>query len=128
MDYETIWSVSFALDNSVLKTKEVWLIQDPNERKNQTRMLQQTDEEVPAKTYDSKKQVLIYKYILLKVIDSFALIGACWFFITKMFVGPVADMANSSDHIAADLGKREFVKKSNDSTVPVEVVKNKLVK
>jgi hypothetical protein len=39
MDYETIWSVSFALDNSVLKTKEIWLIQDPNERKNQTRLL-----------------------------------------------------------------------------------------
>lgn len=123
MDYETIWSVSFALDNSVLKTKEIWLIQDPNERKNQTRLLQ---EEVP--TFESKNTEKIYKYILLKVIDSFALIGAVWFFITKMFIGPVAEMANSSDHIAADLGKREFVKKSNDDTVPVEVVQNKLVK
>jgi len=75
-----------------------------------------------AKTYNSRNTYLIYKYILLKVVDSFALIGAVWFFITKMFIGPIAEMANSSDHIAADLGNREFVKKSNDNTVPVELV------
>jgi len=34
MDYETIWAVSFALDNSVKKEKEIWLIQDQKERKN----------------------------------------------------------------------------------------------
>ena len=77
-----------------------------------------------AETHDSKNNYLIYKYILLKVIDSFALIGAVWFFITKMFVGPIAEMATSSDHIAADLGTREFVKKSDGNvgynSVPVE--------
>lgn len=39
VDYETLWQVSFALENKVTHARQIWFVQDDEESRNKTRRL-----------------------------------------------------------------------------------------
>lgn len=43
VDYETLWQVSFALENKVTHARQIWFVQDDEASRNGTRRLQSVE-------------------------------------------------------------------------------------
>ena len=90
MDYETLWSVSFALEGTVLRSEET----------RRRRMLFEGAEKM-------RQQKLGWR-VLIKIIDVCSFTGAVWFFLTTIIIGPL--VKSSQEHNSIELeNKRVFI-------------------
>ena len=73
MDFETIWGVTFSMENKVVYKKNIWFVQDTNEERSQRRNLGQME----------------MREDRVGLIDFCAYAGAMWFVLTTILIGPI---------------------------------------
>ena len=132
-DSDTLWSVVFALDTSIVRNKQIWIVGDPTEKT--------TSSYVTKANFVSSftVEMFVTKLFDPKFLEVVAYAGGLWFFISQMTVGLIAknyarksqiiELRNDTDVLEFSKTKvrdqlTEFtpVRKPNarsDSTVPI---------
>lgn len=139
-DSDTIWSVVFAMDTSVVRNKQIWLVGDPTEKTTSSYVTKAHQ----VSTYTT--EMLLTKLFDPKFLEVIAYAGGLWFFISQMTVGLIAkkyalnsqtiELRNDTDVVEFSKIKvqdqlTEFTpirsashKRRTDSTVPLAVAQS----
>jgi len=83
-DSDTIWSVVFAMDTSVVRNKQIWLVGDPTEKTTSSYVTKAHH----VSSYTT--EMLLTKLFDPKFLEVIAYAGGLWFFISQMTVGLIA--------------------------------------
>ena len=83
-DSDTIWSVVFAMDTSMVRNKQIWLVGDPTEKTTSSYVTKA----MHVSSYTT--EMLITKLFDPKFLEVIAYAGGLWFFISQMTVGLIA--------------------------------------
>lgn len=115
VDYETLWQVSFALENKVTHARQVWFIQDDQEeRKEGRRRLAAAERQGQSSAHASHR---LNKYIEA-LLDMCAFIGGAWFVLTRVVFGPLSQLFEH-DLYVADVDQRVIVKEHTGAMAPI---------
>lgn len=101
LDFETIFKVSFALENQVEHERQVWIVQDEDEDRPHKRRLKESNQKVK----DGGSPLLSIKLKIIFLLDLFSFMGIVWFVLTKIVFGPVSSLLIKQRY-AADVEHR----------------------
>lgn len=90
-EFESFYEVNFSMEPIVLERKDVWIVQDQDSPR---KLAEKALDEEEKQNHISKRQYFMY------FIDICAYMGAIWFVITKMLIGPFLDMIHQPMYIA----------------------------
>lgn len=100
VDYETLWQVSFALENRITHARHIWFVQDDEEARgagSRRRRLQASDSEgETAKSASTSKDSNRsnkdggLRAFVIAMLDMCAFVGGAWFVLTRVVFGPLS--------------------------------------
>jgi len=100
-EYDTIYSVYFAMDPRVLKRKEIWLVQDEEEARTSTIMnlMERVSSAYKASSIfgvqtesSTSASTISYTFNSMNLLEFLAYVGGLWFFITQMVLRNILEI------------------------------------
>ena len=123
LDYETLFKVSFALEEQILHERHIWFIQDAEETRPHKRLLSTT-------TTSSDVNLPQINIKILFMLDLFSFMGIAWFVLTKLIFGPLSYLI-VKDTFQADVEKKALYCAYDDRLVyirdQVQMVKEPII-